>query len=86
MCVSGWERLEGGEEEEGVGREKGGRVNVPVGGAVFVGFGEGAGVETGGGEGAGCACEEDDGEGELGDCEAHFGLWWWIWGKLKFRV
>lgn len=63
-----------------------GRVNVPVGGAVFVGFGEGAGVEAGRGEGAGCACEEDDGEGELGDCEAHFGLWWWIWGKLKFRV
>ena len=83
MCVSGWEGREAGEEEDGGGEEgmEGGRVYVPVGGAVFVGFGEGAGVETGGGEGAGCACEEDDGEGELGDGEAHFGLWWWTFGE-----
>ncbi len=57
-------------------RGEGGRGDLPVRGAVFVGFGEGAGVEAGGGEGAGRACGEEDGEGELGDGEAHCGLWW----------
>lgn len=57
------------------GRGGRGVVNVPVRAAVFVGFGEGAGIEAWRREGAGCACEEDEGEGEVLDGGGHCGLW-----------
>jgi len=76
----GW-LLVGG-EGEGKGGRAGQGVGLPVGGAVFVGFGESAGVEGGGGVDGACCHGEGEGEGELGDGERHCDWLWWV---LSFR-